>query len=101
MKCDCKSDIEAKLLERFKSQAPDGQNHAVALGGYGLCLEGNKMSYRPYVEVSTSADMPKKSGGWTLKRSKMNMFFRFCPFCGAPVADQPKEAADTAEGGAA
>lgn len=98
MNCDCKSDIEARLLERFKESAPTGQNHGVTIAGYGFCIEGNKMTQRPYAEVTQSADMPKKTGGWTLKRSKVNMYFSYCPYCGAPVADQPPAANTTVEG---
>lgn len=101
MNCNCRSDIEAKLLERFKSEAPTGENHAVSISGYGFCIVGNEMTMRPYAEVTKSADMPKKAGGWSLKRSKLNMYFSYCPYCGAPVADQPPAAAHSAEGGAA
>lgn len=93
MNCNCRSDIEAKLLERFKSEQPTGENHAVSISGYGFCIVDNKMIMRPFAEVMKSADMPKKSGGWTLKRSKLNMYFSYCPFCGKPVVQQ--------EGGAA
>lgn len=95
MNCNCKSDIEARLLERFKGSAPTGQNHGVTISGYGFCIEGNTMTQRPYAEVTQSADMPKKSGGWTHKRSKLSMYFSYCPYCGAPVADQPPAATST------
>lgn len=93
MTCNCRSDIESKLLERFKSETPTWHNHAVTLSGYGFCIVEDKVITRPYAEVNRVADMPKKSGGYSVKRTKLNMYFTYCPFCGKPVVDK--------EGGAA
>lgn len=88
MTCNCRSELESKLLERFKSEAPTGQNHTVALSGYGFCIIDNKVIMRPFLEVTQTADMPKKAGGFSVKRTKLNMYFSYCPFCGKPVMDQ-------------
>jgi hypothetical protein len=105
MNCNCKTEIEAKLLESFKSEAPDGVDHSVSMHGYGFCIVGNKMIMRPYTEVTRAAQMPRKAGGFTSKRTKLNMFFSYCPFCGTPVVSEPEavRAGSTvvAEGGAA
>ena len=99
MNCNCKADIEAKLLERFKSETPDGVDHSVSMSGYGFGIVGNKMITRPYAEVTRAAQMPRKAGGFTHKRTKLNMFFSYCPFCGTPVIDESETA--STEGGAA
>lgn len=105
MKCGCKADIEAKLLEQLKGKTPTGSDHAVSLSNYGFVLLENRMTIRPYTVVNTSVTMPKKAGGFTQKRSTMNMFFSFCPYCGESVLGEPDAAKTvppvTTEGGAA
>lgn len=105
MKCDCKTDIEAKLLEQLKGETPTGSAHAVSLSNYGFVLLENRMTIRPYTVVNTSVTMPKKAGGFTQKRSTMNMFFSFCPYCGKSVLGEPDSveasSAEPVEGGAA
>jgi len=85
MKCTCKTDIEAKLLERLKGETPTGSDHAVSLSNYGMVLVENTLTTRPYTVANTSVTMPKKGGGFTQKRATMNMFFSVCPYCGQPV----------------
>ena len=88
MNCDCKSDIEAKLLESFKGDTPDGVDHSVSMHGYGFCIVENKMVMRPYTEVTRAVQLPRKAGGFSTKRMKLNMFFSYCPFCGKPVIEE-------------
>ncbi len=80
--CTCRKDIEAKLLERFKTNAPDATDHGVELAGYSFALMGNKMVSRPTMPIRASAMHPLKKGGAKLKKSEQSMFFNFCPFCG-------------------
>lgn len=98
MNCDCKQALEAKLLEKLKQGTPDGANHSVSLSGYGLVIVGNKMGYRPCMDVSQSVDLPRKAGGFKNTKPKLNMFFSYCPFCGKSVNAQKPE---DVEGGAA
>lgn len=86
MNCTCNRDIEAKLLEQLKEETPTGVDQAVSLSGYGFVLVDNRITIRPYTVVNRSVMLPKKgSEGWRQKRSTMNMFFSFCPYCGQPV----------------
>ena len=91
MSCTCKSDIETMLLDRLKTSEPDGANHAAHLAGYGLCIVGNTLQSRPYMDVHQSVDVPKKAGGFKNIKPKMCMYFSFCPFCGKPVAAEETE----------
>lgn len=84
MSCNCKSEIEAKLLDRFKQQAPDATDHKVRLTGYTLLL-GETITAAPYMEFEATANHPLKKGGFKEKRERQNMIFNYCPFCGASV----------------
>lgn len=90
MTCNCKSELEAKILEQFKKKAPDATDHRVYLKGYGLALIGNTMMLRGSMPVESIARFTLKNGGTKEKTLKQSMFYSYCPFCGA-----------NAEGGAA
>lgn len=91
MSCNCKKDIEAQLLERLKEETPTGVDQAVSLSGYGFVLGDNTITHRPYAVAHRSAMLPKKgSEGWRQKRSTVNMFFSYCPFCGEQIV-KPKK----------
>lgn len=83
--CNCKTELEAKLLERFKTNAPDATDHGVELIGYSFVIVGNTLTHMPYMEVRTSSMQPLKKGGSKLKKGTTNMFFTYCPFCGTKV----------------
>lgn len=77
MNCDCKKRIKAKLLERLKTDHPDGQNHFATLDGYGFGITyDNKMVLQGGTPITLLSMTPKKSGG--IK----TMVWTFCPFCG-------------------
>lgn len=85
MNCTCKTDIEAMLLDRFKAENPTALNHRVELKGYLFSIVGNTMVLKPSMAAECEAQMPAKGGGTKAKRSKLNMVFSFCPFCGEKV----------------
>lgn len=87
--CNCKSDIEARLLERFKGTAAEATDHGVVLQGYGLVIVENRMESRPYMPFKASARYPLKNGGSKVKTSSQNMMFNYCPFCGKSVTGNP------------
>lgn len=87
--CNCKAEIEAKLLERFKAAKPEAKCHEVSLEGYGFAIVGNTMTLKPFMHYTASADYPRKAGGATSKKRKGTMAFSFCPFCGVKQADSP------------
>lgn len=81
--CDCRADLEAKLLQRFEAQQPDLSGHKVSLQGYGFVVLENSMRMRPYMEYAATADHPvKKTGGTKPKTTRGTLTFSFCPFCG-------------------
>lgn len=79
--CECRKNIEEKLLAQLKAQAPNFSNHEVSLDGYGIVI-GEKLSARPFMPATFRADHPLKKGGLKTKTARVNMFFNFCPFCG-------------------
>lgn len=90
MTCNCKTEIESTLTERFKQQTPEAKDHRVVLHGFGLGIQNNTMVLRGYMEAKAFALFPKKDGGTRAKTTTSMMVFSYCPFCGAK-----------AEGGAA
>lgn len=85
--CTCRADIEAKLLERFVANTSNGSEHRAELTGYGICIVGNAMKSVPFMPVKCTVEIPIKAGRSRLKTSTMNMFFSFCPFCGASLQE--------------
>lgn len=84
--CDCKTTIEAKLLEKFKAKHPDAAGHKVTLEGYGLTLQGKTMRLQPYMPVKFGAGHPTKAGPERWKNQRGTMAFTFCPFCGVKLS---------------
>ena len=82
MTCDCKTELEAKLTERFKAASPDSRDHKVTLEGYGFGIRDNTMVLQPYMNYKAFAFTPLKKGGEKPKKTIGNMVFTFCPFCG-------------------
>lgn len=83
--CNCRSDIEAKLAERFKNEQPAATGHRAELMGYAIGLGNQSMSMYLVgcMPIELTAEFPLK-GGVLRKRktTKQSMFFTFCPFCG-------------------
>lgn len=82
MICECKENIEAKLLERFKEQSPEATEHSLELQGYGIYMTADRLECKPYMPIEAQALYPLKKGGTKLKKTKQNMVFNYCPFCG-------------------
>lgn len=85
--CNCKTEIEQKLTERYQAAEPSGREHKVRLQGFGLVVGGGTLTQRPYMEYETFAYVPLKKGGEKPKKQRGNMFFSFCPFCGEKLAE--------------
>lgn len=82
MNCDCKEKIEGELLERFKKQAPEAQEHRVSMNGYAFLLIGNRFVTCPGMPFETTAVFPLKKGGTKQKTTRSTINFNYCPFCG-------------------
>ena len=94
--CNCRSDIEAKLLEMYRKAKPEATGHEVQLQGYGFLMDGNTLRMRPFMEYKGGADHPGRQG-FKRKPLRGNLTFSFCPFCGAKYS---QVAVETTEGGA-
>lgn len=81
MACNCKKEIEEKLLNRFKEMSPEAEKHEVSLTGYALIF-GDKLEQKGCMTIAATADFPLKKGGVKSKKQTQNMVFTFCPFCG-------------------
>ena len=91
--CDCKSRIEAQLVERYKAAQPKAADHQATLEGYGFGVVGNTMVMRPCMPIKYGARHPTKAGPERWKSEKGTMVFRFCPFCGEKLAAAAKDGA--------
>jgi len=96
MACSCKTDIEGKLLDRFKGQSPEATEHRVELKGYALIF-GKKLEQKGCMTLEAVADFPLKKGGVKSKKQTQNMIFNFCPFCGVNYGAEPVAAPTTAD----
>lgn len=80
--CNCRNDIEAKLLNRHKDNSPDSRLHTAELTGYGFIITDSGMKEVGQMPIELTCEAPLKKGGFKIKKERMSMFFTFCPFCG-------------------
>lgn len=97
MNCNCRAELEDKLVERFREGAPGATDHKASLQGYGFALTGNKMVMRGYMDVAAKARYPLKKGGFKEKTIKQSLFFSYCPFCGVKATEDAAIAKATGE----
>ena len=89
--CNCRSDIEARLLEKVKGQLPeDIKDLSVTLGGYAFFLGGDvtmknvlpiNVEYKAPIKPKKGAPAPAITAFKT-KKQTMNMTGNYCMFCG-------------------
>jgi len=79
--CDCRKDLETRLLEQFKSVAPEATGHEVSLKGYAFFFSSD-VSIKGVMAAEKVAEFPLKNGGFKRKIEKFSMVFSYCPFCG-------------------
>lgn len=83
--CTCQKDVEAMLLERFKSLYPEAAEPKVRLQGYSLVIADGIFQSVPCMPIKTTANYPLKKGGAKFKSTTSSMFFNYCPFCGEKI----------------
>lgn len=84
MNCQCKKDIEARLLEGFKEENPSRENHTVELKGYALVF-GKTVELKPFMSIETTYAVTSKNGNVRIKKGEQKMLFSHCPFCGTAI----------------
>jgi hypothetical protein len=95
MSCDCRENIEKKLLTRFKEQEPDAKDHHVRLDGYCfVIINNNDFDSNGRMVIESEAIFKLKNGKTKLKKSKQNMLFTYCPFCAKPYEDKEEDMPD-------
>lgn len=89
--CNCRSDIEARLLERVKGQLPgDVQDLTVSLEGYAFMFGASiTMKNVMPIRIQYRAPIKPKKGAPALivtalkdKKQTMSMTGSYCMFCG-------------------
>jgi hypothetical protein len=91
MTCDCKSQAEASLLERFKEQEPQASDHSAYLQGYPLFF-GGRVKQKGAMDAKLTARFPTKTGGTKEKGRTVVVVFTYCPFCGKEYEPKAEEA---------
>lgn len=88
--CECKKEMEDKLLANFKEKAPGAKGHAVELTGYTFVINRKTLipGIMPFMTLEARAEFPLKKGGSKMKKYKENMLLSFCPFCGEKLTEQ-------------
>lgn len=86
--CDCKKEMEEKLLESVKQQKPNAQQLKVEIAGYGIMIIGNTMVLRPVMPVSVEYVYNLKNGKQKAKKETISFALKHCPFCGEEIARQ-------------
>lgn len=82
--CECKKEMEDKLLANFKEKAPGATGHAVELKGYTFTMHrgSNTLNEHPVMPLEASAQFTLKNGNTKMRRFKEKVLVNFCPFCG-------------------
>ena len=93
MNCNCKTEVQEKLLARFKNDAAEATEHGVTLDGYTLMITGSALKLRSCTTVKQTARYPLKKGGTKVKTTALSMVHSFCPFCGVAAAQSKGGAA--------
>lgn len=83
--CNCREEIEARLLECAKGDVPEGaKDLSVSLKGYGFAIVGNRMEMRNVMRGSVDYQAPVKKhpGTFRQKSEPINIVGSYCMFCG-------------------
>jgi hypothetical protein len=90
MNCNCKKEIELKLLENYTKANPTAKEPDVSIQGYGFVIIGSGLQERGFLPVDSKAKFPTKAGVLKPKTTKQSMFWSFCPFCGVSATAKPE-----------
>ena len=82
MTCECRWNIEEQLLAQFKADAPEASKHKSLLTGYVMICDKKGLNEKGCMGIELTALYPLKKGDTKIRKSKQNMIFTYCPFCG-------------------
>ena len=87
MQCECRKDLEQKMLENFKRQNPDAQDVSVSMAGYAFQLVGNGMRMVNVMPCKIIYKNTVKRTGQQKDRQKtINIAGNYCMFCGQKLS---------------
>lgn len=86
--CDCKEQIESKLLAWLIKQEPEGKEHKMSLLGYGVVFQEETLIEKPFMECEASYVRQQKNGKLRIRKGVNKVFFSFCPFCGLKLEQE-------------
>lgn len=87
--CDCKKEMETKLLESISKKKPEAQDLKVELSGYVVMLNGNSLELRPVMPINIEYIHTLKNGTQKKKKETISFALKHCPFCGEEVVRSP------------
>lgn len=86
--CNCRSEIEAKLLDRVKEQAPEASRaHKAELQGFVFGLTDKGITMRNGLTAAAEWEQRNKAGDFKLKKVKQSVRGTYCMFCGEKYDD--------------
>lgn len=85
--CECKTEIEAKLVARLQEQEPEATKIDLKIGGY-VFLFGDSVIMKPTLQIEGVFYLPTKAGGLKAKKIKQSMIASYCPFCGEKLSTE-------------
>lgn len=81
--CNCKTELEAKMLARAKEVLPESTDHNVEIDGYVFGLTNNNgVVQRQALTVVIKHTCKLKNGSIKQKVEKQKIMATFCMFCG-------------------
>lgn len=87
--CQCKLDIEKKLSDSYRSDAPANErNHTAEITSYTFAMSGiesDTITMKPKLDVRIVYDRTNKQGVSVRKTAKSVMLANYCPFCGEKI----------------
>jgi hypothetical protein len=82
MTCDCSIAVQNKLLENFKINKPDWQEHSANLDGYGFVMLNSELKTVGVMPLKLTWKETLKNGSVKFKKRVQSVSFTYCPFCG-------------------
>jgi|LULJ01.1.fsa_nt_gb hypothetical protein len=87
MTCNCKTEIEAKVVERLKEEYPEGRDHTATMDNnyaflFSMNDEMNSVLHVGYIAFKNTVTTTTKKGVERTAKPQLNIHFTYCPFCG-------------------